>query len=106
MRMIKTLGDCPKCNDQLELWKTKSRKRFVKCANPDCDTSYAVPAYGTLEYMGLHCPKDGFPILLITKKTQGVQYFWVHGPCFTCRKGSSCEPIVELREEFEMEVKH
>ena len=85
---------------------TKSRKRFVKCANPECDTSYAIPAYGSIEYMGLQCPKNELPILLVTKKTQGVQYFWVDGPCFSCRKGSSCEPIVELREEFEMEVKH
>ena len=108
MKMMKTIGDCPKCNDQLELYRTNSRKRFVKCANPDCDLSYALPQYGSIEYMGLTCPKNGLPILLITKSShsQGIQYFWVDGPCFSCRKGSTCEPLVELRERFEMEVSH
>jgi len=106
MKMIKTMGNCPKCEDQLELYRTSSRKRFIKCGNPECDMSYAIPQYGTAEYLGLSCPNTELPIILITKKTQNVQYFWVQGPCFTCRKGTSCEPLVELREEFEMEVKH
>ena len=105
MRMMKTMGDCPRCNDQLELYRTKNRKRFIKCANLDCNLSYAVPQYGTIEYMGLSCPKNGLPILLITKKTQRVQYFWVEIPCFTCRKGNSCKSLIELRKEYEMEVK-
>ena len=104
MKKIKTMGDCPKCNDQLELWKTKSQKRFLKCADPECEVSYSIPAYGTIEYVGLCCPKNKCPILLVTKKNQSIQYFWVDGPCFVCRKESSCEPLVELREEFEMEV--
>jgi len=106
MRLEKTMGDCPRCQDQLELYRTNSRKRFIKCANPECNLSYAIPQYGTVEYMGVSCPESGLPILFITKKAQDVRYFWVESPCFTCRKGSTCEPLMELREEFEMEVKN
>ena len=100
MRQIKSAGECPDCQGELIIYKTKSYSRFIKCDEDDCDLSYPIPRSGFLELSGVHCPVVKLPILILTKKAQKITYFWVKAPCFTCTKGSSCPPIVELREEY------
>ena len=103
MKVIKSIGDCIKCGEEIIIYRSKSRNRFIKCYNTDCDFSYPLPRAGHIENSGLICPKNKLPILIITKKNQNVTYFWVDGPCFTCKDGSNCPPLVDLREEYENE---
>jgi ssDNA-binding Zn-finger/Zn-ribbon topoisomerase 1 len=101
MREIGNAGTCPKCNEELKIFKSKQGGRFIKCSNDECNVSYPIPRIGTVKYVGLVCPKSGeeYPILLI-QKVHTQPYFWVKNPCFTCNKGNSCESLKELKEEF------
>lgn len=100
MRSVLSIGDCPECKDELVMYRSRARNRFIKCENPDCEFSYPIPKYGKVETTFLKCPETNLPLLMITKKNQNVVYFWTTKPCFTCSRGSSCEPVNELREEF------
>ncbi len=102
MKRLKNAGVCPKCGDDLCIFKSKSGGRFVKCENQDCGLSYPIPKYGLIESSHEYCPESNFPVLVVTKKQLKNPYFWVNSPCFTCRKGSSCPPLVDLRDEFEI----
>jgi ssDNA-binding Zn-finger/Zn-ribbon topoisomerase 1 len=106
------IGECPLCGDELYIFRTKNRKRLVKCINEDCDppTIYPVPSRGKIECTGYKCPEFNLPILAVvpnlrlrtgqyqsqTKKT----YFWTKKPCFTCKNYSKCELVIELQEDY------
>ena len=57
MRQIKSAGECPQCQGELIIYKTKSYGRFIKCDEDDCDLSYPVPRSGSIELSGLYCPE-------------------------------------------------
>jgi ssDNA-binding Zn-finger/Zn-ribbon topoisomerase 1 len=104
MKEIGTAGTCPKCNEELIMFRSNQGGRFIKCSNEDCKESYPIPRAGTIEYMGITCPsiqsqQSQYPILMVKKKN-AKPYFWVKSPCFGCSKGSSCTSLLELREEF------
>jgi ssDNA-binding Zn-finger/Zn-ribbon topoisomerase 1 len=102
MKEVAKAGTCPKCGEELCIYKSKQGGRFIKCSDVECKVSYPIPRIGMVKYMGISCPKSGdeYPILMI-QKSHMQPYFWVKGPCFTCNKGSSCVALKELREEFE-----
>ncbi len=53
------IGDCPYCNDEVFVFKTKSRSRVAKCINEDCPVGFAfgIPKKGMIELTALYCPK-------------------------------------------------
>ncbi|MHA1821292.1 MAG: hypothetical protein ACTSU2_13065 [Promethearchaeota archaeon] len=100
MYALKSVGECPRCGDDLILYRTQNRKRLVKCDNPECGLIYGIPKAGKIEATFEKCPETHLPILFIQKKNSDHFYFWTDGPCFNCRKGNSCKPLMELREEY------
>jgi ssDNA-binding Zn-finger/Zn-ribbon topoisomerase 1 len=102
MRKIKEIGNCPKCECSLTIFKTANYKRFAKCEA--CGVSYALPKRGKLSNSAVRCPQSGFPILIVEKADQKT-YFWADQPCFSCVKLDKCRAIEELETEFkELEV--
>jgi hypothetical protein len=102
MRKIEEIGTCPGCDCSLFMFKTKNRKRFVKCEI--CGLSYPLPQYGQITTSGLVCSKKKYPILIVQKKDQKA-YFWADGPCFSCVEEDRCQEIKDLVEEFkELEI--
>lgn len=100
MRKIIFIGECPKCGtDELNLYKTKAYKRFVKCESETCKFSYAVPKAGKIENTTLLCPNTKVPILLVLKKDK-TSYFWTDRPCFTCIDYTQCSEVNCLINEF------
>ncbi|MHA1585277.1 MAG: hypothetical protein ACTSWL_08480 [Promethearchaeota archaeon] len=107
------VGDCPFCGDELYIFKTKSRKRLVKCINEDCPKEYVypIPKSGKVEVTGGICPKNNLPILAIIpnlvvatgkyRKRKKSTYFWTDGPCFSCSKQSKCENLAEIKEDYD-----
>jgi len=106
-----TIGDCPLCGDMLGIIQTKAHKRFVKCLNENCGkTAYPLPHTGGLEKTGLVCPLSKLPVLAVTPKLyikngkaraqEKKTYFWALGPCFGCRKQSTCPVLLELQDEY------
>ncbi|MHA1394895.1 MAG: topoisomerase DNA-binding C4 zinc finger domain-containing protein [Promethearchaeota archaeon] len=104
MKIIGYAGECPKCSDELVIWRSKAGGRFIKCENEDCQFSYPIPRSGKIEYMGLQCPILKLPIFKVEKKSKknGIiyTYFWATSPCFTCNLSNRCNPLIELKEEF------
>ena len=106
----KCVGECEKCGDELYVFKTSNRKRFVQCANDECNQSFPLPAKGSLEETGELCPLNQMQILAIVpnlrlqrgnyRKQEKRTYFWTIKPCFTCREYSHCKPIQDLLEEY------
>jgi len=102
MRKLDEIGECPKCQCSISIYKTNNYKRFAKCEN--CGQSYALPKRGSLSNSALICPRNKFPILIIEKRDQKA-YFWSDQPCFSCVSYDKCEEIKELVSEFkELEV--
>jgi len=102
MRKLDEIGECPKCQCSISIYKTNNYKRFAKCEN--CGQSYALPKRGSLSNSALICPRNKFPILIIEKRDQKA-YFWSDQPCFSCVSYDKCEEIKELISEFkELEV--
>ena len=108
-----SIGECPECGDELYVFRTKSRKKVVKCLNDDCpkQLAYGVPKSGKIEVTGLKCPKSNLPVLAIIpnirlaqgkykQNTKGI-YFWTNSPCFTCREQNSCEVRKEAKEDYD-----
>jgi ssDNA-binding Zn-finger/Zn-ribbon topoisomerase 1 len=62
-----SIGKCPECGDELYLFRTKSRKKVVKCVNDDFPKqfAYGVPKSGKIEVTGFKCPKNNLPVLAI-----------------------------------------
>ncbi len=119
------IGDCPFCNDEMFVFRTHSRSRVAKCINENCPVqfAYGVPKKGDLEITALFCPKPipsikgicpqpqtqiqllaVIPKQYIKRGTFRSQikktFFWTRGPCFACSLRSSCEALIEAKEEF------
>ncbi|MBD3195373.1 MAG: hypothetical protein GF317_09975 [Candidatus Lokiarchaeota archaeon] len=97
MREIEEIGDCPKCECSIMMYKTSSYKRFAKCEI--CGNSYPLPKRGNIEETGKKCPVRSFPLLLVQKGNRKA-YFWTDRPCFTCQYIDKCKVVKELQEEF------
>ena len=99
MRQLDEIGDCPKCQCSLMIYKTNNYKRFVKCDN--CGIPYALPKRGSLSNSALICPRSEFPVLIVDRPNQKA-YFWTDQPCFTCIQYDKCPVTKELIVEFEL----
>ena len=74
----------------------------MKCDNDECNFSYPVPKYGTIESSFEYCPKTRIPVLIVHRKNSKITFFWTDGPCFNCMMGNSCPIISELSDEYEL----
>ena len=114
------VADCPKCGEELYLFITDSKKRYIKCLG--CGFSYPIPRKGKVEFTAMDCPLDNTPIIAIMKyiRVPGSSGTWMHGgikmdeyildkehsyfyttrPCYSCPKFDVCEPLQELRDEY------
>ena len=98
MRKLDEIGECPKCQCSISIYKTQQYKRFAKCEV--CGLSYALPKRGSISNSALICPRKNFPLLIVERKEQRA-YFWADQPCFSCVSYDKCERIKELITEFE-----
>lgn len=112
MRSLRqTVGECPKCGDELYVMKTHSRKRFAKCVNEDCSYSFGLPSRGSFEETGVICPVHGVEIIAIIpnlklkhgnyRKQEKQTFFWASRPCFACNQRSKCAFWDELKEVYQ-----
>ncbi|MFX0002949.1 MAG: hypothetical protein ACFE9C_08500 [Candidatus Hodarchaeota archaeon] len=97
MRKLDEIGICPNCDCTISIFKTQNYKRFAKCKI--CGMSYALPKRGSISNSALTCPRNGFPLLIIDRKSQPA-YFWTDQPCFSCVQYDKCERVKELITEF------
>ena len=98
MKKVEEIGICPNCDCSIFIYKTNNYKRFAKCEI--CGFSYPLPKRGSIEISALVCPEKNVPLLIVEKKDQKA-YFWADQPCFGCVHVDSCEPIKDLKLEFE-----
>ena|SRR6056297_1763017 len=105
------VGVCPTCGDELYIFKTRSRKRFIKCINDHCEyNGYGIPKSGSLEVTGLICPKYNVPVLAVLKylklprgrfkRDPKKSYFFTKRPCFTCFEQDKCEVLKEAKLDY------
>ena len=105
-----SIGDCPKCGDDLVMLHTPSHKRIAKCLNDQCKEIYALPRRGSIRLSGEVCPLTHHPVLIIIPNLHVNEtrfhlqyqqaYTWAQGPCFTCPKFSSCAIVQMIKEEY------
>lgn len=53
MKEIGKAGTCPKCGEELCIYKSKQGGRFIKCSDAECKISYPIPRIGVVKYMGI-----------------------------------------------------
>jgi DNA topoisomerase-1 len=61
-----TIGQCPRCNNDLLIRNSKKGKRFVGCSGyPSCTNTYPLPQSGGIQVTGEKCPKCSAPLIKI-----------------------------------------
>ncbi len=68
-RNKKTIGECPKCGNNLKIIRSKKTgKRFIGCDNfPDCDRSYPLPQSGGITVLKKKCSECGLPMIRVNR---------------------------------------
>jgi len=81
-----TTSLCPHCNTQpMKLISTKQGRRFLACANENCEKKYlSVPKRGRIYILKSECSKCGFNVFKITGRKNNKSFFYFLCPkCWT-----------------------
>ena len=78
----KTIGKCPRCNNDMVIRLSKQGKRFVGCTGfPKCNNTYPLPQDGFIRKTGRDCNRCHTPIVNIKTKGKNAWNLCLNPEC-------------------------